>query len=79
MSKRAVSAGQRVHQGQVIGYVGSTGLSTGPHVCFRFWKNGRQVDHLSEESPASEPISKKERPAFEQALREMQGWYAEGN
>ena len=79
MSKRAVSAGQRVHQGQVIGYVGSTGLSTGPHVCFRFWKNGRQVDHLSEESPASEPISKKDRPAFEQALREMQGWYAEGD
>ena len=46
MSRRAVSAGEHVKQGQVIGYVGSTGLATGPHVCFRFWKNGKQVDHL---------------------------------
>lgn len=77
MSKRAVSVGARVHQGQVIGYVGSTGLSTGPHVCFRFWKNGKQVDHLAEETPASEPIAKKSRPAFEEALRAMQAWYEE--
>ena len=56
MSKRAVKEGQRVRQGEVIGYVGSTGLATGPHVCFRFWKNGKQVDHLREEFPPSDPI-----------------------
>ncbi len=38
-------------QGQTIGYVGQTGLATGCHVCFRFWKNGRQVDHLREKMP----------------------------
>ncbi|HQN57449.1 MAG TPA: peptidoglycan DD-metalloendopeptidase family protein, partial [Saprospiraceae bacterium] len=48
--------GQRVRQGQVIGYVGSTGLATGPHVCFRFWKNGRQVNPKSCKLPAPNPI-----------------------
>ena len=51
MSKRAVKKGQRVKQGEVIGYVGQTGLATGPHVCFRFWKHGKQVDHLREDFP----------------------------
>ncbi|MFM1875340.1 MAG: hypothetical protein RL266_1077 [Bacteroidota bacterium] len=59
MSKIAsgIRPGVRVSQGDVIGYVGSTGLATGPHVCFRFWKNGKQVDHRREELPASNPIS----------------------
>ena len=56
MSKRAVKAGQHVKQGDVIGYVGSTGLATGPHVCFRFWKNGEQVNHLKENLPAADPL-----------------------
>jgi murein DD-endopeptidase len=56
MSKRAVKVGQFVKQGDVIGYVGSTGLATGPHVCYRFWKNGRQVDPYREDLPAAEPI-----------------------
>ena len=56
MSKRAVKQGQRVKQNEVIGYVGSTGLATGPHVCFRFWKNGKQIDHLREDFPPSDPI-----------------------
>lgn len=56
MSKRLVKAGEYVMQGQTIGLVGSTGLATGPHVCFRFWKNGAQVDHRREEFPPSEPI-----------------------
>ncbi len=51
-----IRRGTRVSQGDVIGYVGSTGLATGPHVCFRFWKNGRQVDHLRLEFPSGDPL-----------------------
>ena len=53
---KGIRAGSRVAQGQTIGYVGSTGLATGPHVCFRFWKNGREVDHLRLNLPQPEPI-----------------------
>lgn len=63
--KSGIKPGVRVSQGDVIGYVGSTGLATGPHVCFRFWKNGKQVDHRREELPPSEPISEASRPQFE--------------
>lgn len=56
MSKRAVKVGDFVQQGDVIGYVGATGLATGPHVCYRFWKNGKQVDPLRQDLPASEPL-----------------------
>ncbi len=59
MSKIAsgIKNGGRVKQGQIIGYVGSTGLATGPHLCYRFWKNGAQVDGLQVELPPSEPIT----------------------
>jgi len=53
MSKILVRRGQRVEQGQTIGRVGSTGLATGPHVCYRFWKNGIQVDPLKQKLPTS--------------------------
>jgi murein DD-endopeptidase MepM/ murein hydrolase activator NlpD len=53
---KGIRPGTRVRQGEVIGYVGATGLATGPHVCFRFWKNGQQVDHLREEFPSAEPL-----------------------
>lgn len=56
MSKIIARQGQFVQQGEVIGLVGSTGLATGPHVCYRFWKNGVQVDPLREKLPQSEPI-----------------------
>jgi len=56
MTKQAVRAGQSVRQGQVIGYVGSTGLATGPHVCYRFWKNGKQVNPLQQTFPPSIPL-----------------------
>ena len=71
MSRRAVAPGERVKQGQVIGYVGSTGLATGPHVCFRFWKNGKQVDHLREEFPPSTPIKDDQMDAFQAAIQEI--------
>jgi murein DD-endopeptidase MepM/ murein hydrolase activator NlpD len=59
-----IHAGVYVKQGQTIGYVGSTGLATGPHVCYRFWKNGRQVDHRSLKFPASQPLPKELLPAY---------------
>ncbi len=57
MQKRKVKVGQFVKQGDVIGWVGVTGHSGGPHVCYRFWKNGKQVDPLKEKLPEAEPIS----------------------
>lgn len=56
MSKRNVKRGQHVKQGDVIGYVGSTGLATGPHVCYRFWVNGRQVDPYRQNLPSAKHI-----------------------
>lgn len=58
MSKILVRNGQSVAQGQTIGKVGSTGLATGPHVCYRFWKNGVQVDPLRLKLPNTEPMDK---------------------
>jgi len=61
---KGISSGVHVKQGQVIGYVGSTGLATGPHVCFRFWKNGRQINHLRLSFPPPEPLPDADLPAF---------------
>jgi murein DD-endopeptidase MepM/ murein hydrolase activator NlpD len=59
-----VHKGTRVVQGQTIGYVGSTGLATGPHVCFRFTKNGRPIDHLRENFPPPEPLPQTELESY---------------
>ncbi|SFB79287.1 Peptidase family M23 [Zunongwangia mangrovi] len=56
MSKRNVRNGQTVKQGDVIGFVGSTGLATGPHVCYRFWVNGKQVDPYRQNLPTAKKI-----------------------
>jgi murein DD-endopeptidase MepM/ murein hydrolase activator NlpD len=64
MSRILVRRGQRVTQGSIIGKVGSTGLATGPHVCYRFWKNGVQVDALRLKLPNSQPMDKKNLPRF---------------
>lgn len=61
---KGIRSGVHVKQGQTIGYVGSTGLATGPHVCFRFWKNGRQINHLRENFPPPEPMDDSELPEF---------------
>lgn len=64
MSKRLVNEGQRVTQGQTIGLVGSTGLATGPHVCYRFWLNDKQVDPLALNLPNADPLPKGELEVF---------------
>ncbi|MGB5360473.1 MAG: peptidoglycan DD-metalloendopeptidase family protein [Eudoraea sp.] len=56
MKKQKVKRGEFVRQGDVIGWVGMTGNTGGPHVCYRFWKNGRQVDPFREKLPAAEPL-----------------------
>ena len=70
MSKRGVKVGQHVTQGDVIGYVGSTGLATGPHVCYRFWKNGRQTNHLIEEFPPSKPVNPENKAAYDEVMEQ---------
>ncbi|TDW46024.1 murein DD-endopeptidase MepM/ murein hydrolase activator NlpD [Flavobacterium sp. 270] len=64
MSRILVRRGQRVTQGQTIGLVGSTGLASGPHVCYRFWKNGVQVDALRLNLPTGESLTGNDRTRF---------------
>ena len=64
MQKRKVKKGDYVKQGQVIGTIGMTGNTAGPHVCYRFWKNGRQVDPLREKLPSAAPIKESLKDEF---------------
>jgi len=57
MSRRNVKVGEFVKQGDIIGYVGNTGSSSGNHVCYRFWKNGKEVDPFKQKLPEAMPIS----------------------
>jgi len=66
---QGIRAGARVKQGDVIGYVGSTGLSTGPHLDFRFWKGNTPINYLKMDFPSSMPIDKKYEKEFT-ALKE---------
>lgn len=71
MRRQAVKKGQYVKQGDVIGYVGMTGNTGGPHVCYRFWKNGRQVDPLKEKLPAAKPMKKNVKPTFFEYIKPL--------
>ncbi len=68
MKKYKVRRGQRVKQGEVIGWVGMTGNTSGPHVCYRFWKNGRQVDPFKTDLPKAEPMPQKFQKEFERLM-----------
>jgi murein DD-endopeptidase MepM/ murein hydrolase activator NlpD len=72
MKKRLAKVGQSVRQGEVIGTIGMTGNSGGPHVCYRFWKNGKQVDPFAEDLPASEPMAEELLPVFDSIKRPLQ-------
>lgn len=62
---KGIRQGSHVSQGQLIGYVGSTGASTGPHLDYRVWRNGKPIDPLKIPQEPSEPVSEKNRAAFE--------------
>lgn len=66
MSKfaKGMKKGKRVEQKEVIGYVGSTGLATGPHLCYRFWKNGKQVNGMAQKPPAEKQVAATDLPKF---------------
>jgi murein DD-endopeptidase MepM/ murein hydrolase activator NlpD len=68
---KGIKKGAKVTLGQTIGYVGSTGLASGPHLCYRFWKNGKQVDVLNEKLPLAKSIDQDEQAQFEKLCEKM--------
>lgn len=74
---KGIRVGTRVTQGQLIGYVGSTGTSTGPHLDYRIWKNGTAIDPLKVPQEPAEPIAAEHKERFEavrdRVMRELEG------
>ena len=68
-----LKVGDRVRQGDIIGYVGSTGMSTGPHLDFRVWKGGSPINPLTMESPSAEPIKPDNLPMLDSLRRVFSG------
>lgn len=71
MSKIKVRTGQRVKQGDIIGLVGSTGLATGPHVCYRFWVHGKQKDPYRQILPSAEELKEEMKPKYFMAMEPL--------
>jgi murein DD-endopeptidase MepM/ murein hydrolase activator NlpD len=69
-----ISKGKAVHQKQIIGYVGSTGVSTGPHLDFRLTQNGVHRNPLREISPRAPALSRDQMPEFQKTLAPLLGW-----
>jgi murein DD-endopeptidase MepM/ murein hydrolase activator NlpD len=65
---KGIQKGQRVNQGQIIGYVGSTGYATGPHLDFRMWKNGHPINPLTIEAPPVEPVKEENLQKFRASI-----------
>ena len=78
---KGIRQGSHVSQGQLIGYVGSTGASTGPHLDYRVWRNGKPIDPLKIPQEPSEPVSEKNRAAFDyvkaKVMAELDGTVAD--
>ena len=68
---KGIHAGSAVKQGQVIGYIGTTGLSTGPHVHYEFQVNGVHVDPLGQKLPMADPIARNEKARFMQIAQPL--------
>ncbi|NPA43104.1 MAG: peptidoglycan DD-metalloendopeptidase family protein [Chlorobi bacterium] len=68
---KGIRPGVRVKQGQVIGYVGMTGYTTGPHVCYRFWKNGKQVDPFKEKLPEAKSLDSTQLERYLQFIKPL--------
>ncbi|APG65669.1 peptidase M23 [Tenacibaculum todarodis] len=71
MRRRKAKVGDFVKQGDIIGYVGTTGSSSGNHVCYRFWKNGREVDPFKQKLPSAKPMEEAIKPDYYEFIKPL--------